>query len=192
MNHKSLQRRVFLQYFDDGIWDIFIGIILFCFGLGMLIDVGYLAGICAAVGITGVYQAKATYTYPRLGYVRFKNTKKYGMMGILALVLLLGVVIALLFGMDKSSPLIAWIRGNFHLVLALVWGGGFLAAAFLLNIPRFYIYAIGLSLALIASGWIGSIGMNLTLSGALISITGIFLFIRFIRQYPIEKAEEKS
>jgi hypothetical protein len=181
-----------MQYFEDGIWDIYIGIMLLCFGLGMLFDIGYLAGIWAAVGITGVYQAKASFTYPRLGYVRFKNTKKYGMIGITLGVLLLGVVVALLFGMDESSLLIAWIRGNFHLVLALVWGGGFLAAAFLLNVPRFYLYAVGLTLFMIVAGWIGSIVINLTISGALISMIGIILLIRFIRQIPLEKIEGKS
>jgi len=187
VNTKRIRQRVLLQYFDDGLWDINIGITLLLLGVGMLIDALYLAGIWPALGSVMVIKAKEHYTYPRLGYVKFMNSIKHGRMGIIASVLLLGVLIAIFTLMNQHLPLIEWIRMNFDLVLALVIGGAILAIAILLNITRVYVYSALVIFTLVFSRWIGSIGINLMLTGGLIILIGIYLLASFVHRYPVQK-----
>jgi len=189
MDAKKIQRRVMLQFFGDGLWDINIGITFLIIGLGILFDVLYLAGIWVVLGSTWVVQAKAHYTYPRLGYVKFKNTSKRIRMGVVSGLILLVLVISMLLLANKPSFLVHWIRVNFNYVLAIVLGGGLLAIAILQNISRIYFYSIGLILAMVLVDRVGSIGINLIIVGTLIALMGVLLLIRFVRKYPIQKIE---
>lgn len=183
---KAIQKRILLQYFGDGLWDIYIGSIILFFGIGIQLDLVYLIGAWAAIGITLIPYLKAHFTNPRLGYIKFKNSTQRGGISILVAILLLGFISMILFIIDRPSDLITWIKTDFNFFMAFLLGGMLLIAAALSNIPRLYFYAGLLSATLALSKWVGSIGGNLLVAGGAIMLTGIFLLNRFIRSNPIQ------
>ena len=60
---KELERKIFLQYFEDGFWDMYIGLVLLAFGLAILLDISYLTGVFAPVGIYFLREGKSKITY---------------------------------------------------------------------------------------------------------------------------------
>ena len=188
---KNLERNLFLKYFEDGFWDMYIGLLMVSFGLTILLDLGYLAGIFSSLGIFIPSIGKSRITYPRMGYIKFRKTKIRNISFILFGVMLLGVVLFFFFAGGRDSQITQFLRKNLLFVIGSVWGGALGLAAAFLNVNRYFIYAglvfMGVSLA----HWIGSLGLNLIMVGVLIIIMGMFILKKFIRNNPIIPAKSE-
>ena len=103
---KKIESNIYMKYFGDGLWDIFIGLVFLNFGLGILLDLPYLAGITAPLAYMGIKQIKTKITVPRIGYIQFKQTRKRLVALILAGMLLLGMIFFTIFMMNRESPLV--------------------------------------------------------------------------------------
>jgi hypothetical protein len=53
INLKEIQRKVYLTFFQDGLWDIFLGLFILAWGLSILTETAYLPG----VSFLGIYFA---------------------------------------------------------------------------------------------------------------------------------------
>jgi len=182
---KDLERKLLLRYFEDGVVDIYIGYVVAIFGLSILFDMAYLVGAFVAVGIFIPKILKSRYTYPRRGYIKIREAQRSGFAAVLLGVFMAGTFIFLLFGMGTSNPMVAFLRANMVYVIAVIWGGALSVVAAWRGIKRFYGYAAALAFAIIASQWIGSMGLNLLGSGVLIMASGLIMLWMFTRKYPI-------
>ena len=188
---KDLERKIFLQYFEDGFWDMYIGLILLAFGLNILLDIGYLAGIFALVGIILLRGGKSKVTYTRIGYIKFRNTNKRNIASILVGVLVFGLSILFFLTNGQTHPFTDFLKNNMLLVIGTIWGGALALAAALLSVKRFFLYAVLVFIVFLISDLIGSLGLNLSVAGIAITTIGIMVMVHFIRKYPIIPDNEK-
>ena len=111
------------------------------------------------------------------------------------------ITILIIFGMIAtwilsirgwSSSLPPFLRDyGFGLVVSLVMLGIFSAAAFFLELPRYYLYGILLASGMPLQAFLTGIyeGTAFILAGMIISGIGVYLFVRFLKAYPAKQEE---
>ncbi len=199
INLKEIEKKVFTSYLHDGMWDLYGGLILLGFGISMVIDWDYILLAFAAIAIVPLLIRKRILT-PRLGIVKFSperqaKTKKSRIFAIMTLTftMLLGMLFVVLFSTGTMPQwLDAWISDYF-----LVFFGGMQAAiittaAYIVSVRRFYVYALLVLFAFILASLLrpdDMEGIPIAVAGGLILLSGIVIFIRFLRHNPLPKGE---
>jgi MFS family permease len=186
VNLKEIQRKVYMSFFEDGVWDIFLGLFILGWGLSILTEAAYLPAI-SFVGIySSIWGIKKWLTYPRIGYVKFSSTSRrrittrFLVLGIA--VLLLGVVVALLWGIGERPQ---WLVDYFPILFSGMFAAVVCFAAYWFRINRFYMHAGLIFLGAVLHQWLdvqwefGFIG-----AGSIIVLVGLGFLIGFIRKYP--------
>jgi hypothetical protein len=187
---KSIERRVYLSYHGDGLWDLFLGLFFLGMGIFMILDQPYLMGALAAVVFPVANGIKKAITRPRMGYVEFSAERqakqkrgKTKMSILLTFTMLLGLVLFMAYSVNAEWGDIIKSLGliPFGLVLTLVIS----AVAAFFDLRRFYIYA-ALVLVMFITGHLLQTfpGIYFVLIGAIVTITGTIMLIRFLRKYP--------
>ncbi len=199
---KAVEKRAYRSTFEDGIYDIVLGIMLLVFSvipvmemLGLNRFYAYpLFIVLPLVSLVG----KKYITVPRLGAVEFGPKRKtrarlLGWIFAAALFLMAPVVIMVFAGGMQEGARTAstlWIlAGSAALPLLTM-------AAFFMDFPRMYIYLAVVSGAVVevefVSPVIGKIPgciVAFGLPGLVITIYGILLFSRFVKKYPVPGKE---
>jgi len=203
INLKELEKKAYKSTFQDGLWDIFLGMIFLGFSLTfiefnseseLLLKYFLIIAPWNLVAVLILILGKRYITIPRLGYVEFGPKRQKVEQKLRFFVIINIIVFALLLVLPLSGILGDLSLGNYSTALLI----GFLViwlplsiVAFILRFSRLYIYAImgGISFYLteilyplfgepydtiLSFGFIG---------GIIISI-GIILFIKFIQRYP--------
>ena len=199
---KEVEKKVFTSYFNDGIWDIYGGLILLGFGLTMLTGSVYLQLAFVTVAMVPLL-LKRRIVISRLGLVKFSpqrqaKTKKslVAAMIVLTATALLGFVFFVLFATDSMPQwLHTWMQNYF-----LVFFGGMMAvlvaaAAFLVGVKRFYAYAILIFIAFSIAAMLRMAdleGVPVTVAGGLVLLSGIWILVRFLRDNPLPGEETIS
>lgn len=204
---NQVKKRTLRYWFEDGLSETIIGAFFILVGLMFLIQAlaepgSLLAGLSGLgtallVGL-GVWLArlliqrlKERLTYPRTGYVCYYPPSILQR----ALSLILGLIIAVLFGwfiFSYSQELLAW--------LPFVEGLALAALSFVIGqragLFRFYLYAlvtllIGVVLSISGQGdYVGS-GWVFITSGLLMSLVGLVALARYLRNsQPVEEAPD--
>ena len=187
---KVLEKRMANRYMEDGIWDMYLGVMALAFGLGILLDISYLAAIMVSIGFAFQSMAKNMVTFPRIGYIKLRKAKKRGMSAILTGVLVLGMMIFLVFMLGDENPLRSFVKDNMLFFIAAIWGGAIALAGISFHVRRYLAYALLVFAAVILSDWIGNLGLNLIVAGLLVMITGLVVMVRFIRKYPVVSRQD--
>jgi hypothetical protein len=155
---KEAERRAFLLYFRDGLWDLFLGLVLLGLTAAVYLEeVGLgssswwmLIGFALAVGV--FLAGKWWISLPRMGLVRWGQKRKANLrrgVGILALWLLAGLLLFLLkergiLPQQPQLPLaaVAWLFSCL---------GAFSMGAYLADLPRLNLYGLIYAVAFPAS-----------------------------------------
>ena len=207
---KELERRAFRSTFQDGLWDIFLGLLLLNIGIGTIVG-GMLEE--AEMSLTWIvlmivplpflvliafWAGKKFITAPRIGLVKFGPQRKAKMRNLRAVlfVSVLLLVIMVFWGwaaMGNGLP--QWMRGIplplyvWPVQTIVVFG----LAAYFLDVPRFYAYGVlyGLPLPvgmlLVKNTDVTALGSVVITYGVPVGVMvliGMILFVRFLRQYP--------
>jgi len=212
---KAVEKKAFKATFEDGVWDLYLGVMLLPLVIFPLVHYALNADLMWAVlammliyalGFAGFRWLKKHVTQPRLGMIqpgpsRRKKLHTLRMVGAVAVVsvavLVLLTVFAnpltqiTVFGISLETvilgiPLVFW-KFTF---LAIIGAG---LAAWLLDFPRLLLYGVLLGIAIPVdsvyfseSGW-----MPFTSFTALLAIAiGSVLLVRFLRRYPLPQMEE--
>lgn len=187
---RKLVRRTYLSFFQDGLWDIFLGLFIVGWGVGMLTDMAYLVGSLFVCFYFIIWGLKRWLTYPRIGYVKLGDKEKKIRLGIsivLGIMVLIGLVFAFAFITDERPQ---WLMDYFPLIfsgmLAVVVSG----ISISLGVYRFLVYAMIIFIAGSIHQW-SDIKWAYTYTGAgsLIGLIGIIVLVRFIRHYPKQTEE---
>lgn len=203
---KELERKAFRSTFQDGVWDIFLGLLLLNMGGGTLLGGSQMSPLWSMVILTvfvgivllGFWAGKKFITTPRIGSVEFGAQRK-GKLRRVRLVLFLSVlmgVLMLLWGVGSSIGLLPYLAAELP-IAAYVWAVQcvvvFGVAAYFMDVTRFYLYGVLYALPfplgiLLAQNTdlTGAYSMALTFgsTGGIMVLVGVVLFIRFVRRYP--------
>ena len=190
---KEIQRKVYMTFFQDGLWDIFLGFFILGWGLAILTDLAYLPGVIFMGLYFAIWGVKKRLTYPRIGYARFSETSrrritaKFIILGVA--VLLVGVMVAVLWGTHTRPQ---WLADYFPLIFNGILAAIVCFVAYWARVKRFYGYAILIFLGAVFHLWLGiEWEFGFIGAGGSILLTGLGVLIIFLRKYPkmVEEAQ---
>lgn len=199
---KEIENRAYRSIFEDGIYDILAAIMFFILAWISVLDYlelptvyGYLFGIILIpLGVL----AKRFITVPRLGAVKFgvgrRKRKLYLLIGC-AVFIFLTLPIAPTPSIGGAAAGLAGFSG-IPLIVGFMMVPLIVLAAYFLDFPRLYIYALLISFGMIHSGflssWVG-IPYNSLISfgvpGIIIFLYGLVLLLNFMQKYPKSSPE---
>lgn len=203
INLKEIERKAWSAFYQDGLWDIFLGLLLLAMAISALLsDIGASQPLqygtliaLEALAILVLLVAKRLITVPRMGRVKFgpKRRRKLSKVSvILAISALLGVAF-FLAAQAITGNLSKWMTLEF--IFPAGWVVNciviFSLMAYFLDFSRLYViglmYAIAVPLDIVQREFT-SIDLTFAAFGApaaIILLMGAVVFIRFLRDYPL-------
>ncbi len=204
---KEIERRANYAVFQDGLMEVALGLFLFLWGGIMathIVPLGMLIVILTILFARPVLErVKQHLIYPRVGYVRLPGDPQATGKGIAIAAILM--IVFLLGALGISLAVLGIQAGrNFFLAYILPPVSGFMLAigpywlGRTYGLRRGYLWAVlfllgGIALPVlgIASGY-EAVGWLCTVMGLLILLTGIIMFMRFLRRYPPQPVETEE
>lgn len=209
---KEIEKRAFLSTYQDGIWDIYYGLIVICMtfflyhpssGYSPLNIFLMLASILGAYGL--FWAGKKWITAPRLGQVVFgdirKRKRKKMVIVLLILIALQAAVVGITtmgwldpaFG-EKLNQFLGKTDSGLLVVASigmLMVGSGMLVMVYFTDFSRGYYIAVLMAVAAFLMILFNR-PLIPVLIGVVIIIPGIVLLMRFIRRYPLTHNREEN
>ena len=188
---QKIERKTLLYFFDDGLWDMFLGIFIQWWGVAMLTGMSLLLGAGFVSIFFCIWAVKRRITYPRTGYVKVGVAEdsvgmRFIVAGIIAAVLVFTAVMVLLG--DSRPP---WLAGYFPMLIGGVTAFNVCVIAYWVRVKRFYLHAALIFIGAVFIQWLG-IGWEWGFIGAgsIIVLIGLGILIIFLRRYPKATPEE--
>ena len=196
---QDVEANVFRSTFQDGLMELYLGLMLLSFGSGPVLDALHLSEnatlvvgvISMMVLVMGLILLREYVVVPRRGRVRFGARRRHRQQRV-ALAIMISLYVA--FG-------ILYAAGTAHLPLGR-WGvlaifGGIIVLPFwlcahFLQVPRLYGYGVIVVVALLIGHALGSGLAALVVSGGVMMVIGIMRFVRFLRDHPLPPAAEAA
>lgn len=208
---KDAEKQVFrLATFEDGIWEIYLGsffILMSIYNLtrellGPAINAVFILGMSLLFAAVAVL-AKKRITLPRSGLVKLNaGTKKkikvanFIMIGlVLATFALLILSANSLLNEPNWERLPQWFSDfDIDLIFALIIVGIFCLIAYSSGIARFYLHGVLLGVGNFTTAILHAysdvqFGWPVALAGLIITVIGVSVLAKFIRDYPLPAAE---
>ena len=198
---RALEKKAWRSVFQDGLWDIFLGLLLMAFGLSAWLDrldlresmrMGIYIG-AEIIAMVVLFAGKRFITVPRMGMVKF-GAERQKRRNIVRLLLFISVLVGLAMWFLSSSLMkadgsILSGRWFFPLVwmlnMLMVFGLG----AYFLEYERLYIigflYALAIPLDAVIKS-VAKVDLDIYIfltCGLIILAMGITFLIRFLRDY---------
>jgi hypothetical protein len=205
---KELEKMAYRSTFQDGIWDVFLGIMLLNMAISVLLTTMGFTLLQSALGLAVISIPLTTFglaffilgkkyiTVPRMGYVEFGPKRKRNLRKsilVLSLSAILGLVV---FILTTSSKIPYDLRSKFpvvFIIFALNVIVVFSLLAYFFDFERLYIYAFLYAVPFVIGKHLqqitGSRYMLTTLlfiSSSIMIAVGLIFFIRFLKKYPRE------
>ena len=198
INLKEIEKKAYRSTFQDGLWDIYLGILLINLSILPWIVENYLSVMqVAMVGIFVTILAmiiffggKKLITVPRMGLIKFGQGRKAKLKKIRAVMFLSVIVGILLFIFAKYMTTIAGVPTPFLIFSAncrIVFGLG----AYFMNFERLYFYGFFYALPLpfgflmMKNSYpVENVILISIIPGLIMVIIGSILFFQFLRKYP--------
>jgi hypothetical protein len=209
INLREIERKAFRSTYQDGLWDIYFGLVVTAMAIFMYRPPeGYaptnillaMGTIALAGGLLGL--GKKLVTLPRMGQVRFgpaRQRRKVTLAVILGLVVLVHSGIVGLTALGWLNPQVSAKINSILLdrdlmdlavasIGALFVGPSMILIAYFNDFTRGYYIAVMMSLAVFIMIWLNQ-PIYPILMGALIILPGVVLFVQFLRNYPLPRWE---
>jgi hypothetical protein len=204
---KEIERNVFRSTFQDGLLDIAIGGFLLVFAIGPFLTpyLGDFWGTVVAflplwvILFPALWLIRQRVVKPRIGFVKYGPWRASRMMhfNVVILTILVFSLILGILSMVEFAAVPGWIHtARFSLIFLIV----FSIAGYFLDFTRLYIYGVLVAFAPL----IGELlyvylkiphhGFPITfgLTSVAIITTGLFLFVRLIRDHPLPASQAGS
>lgn len=201
LDTKNLERRAWTSYYQDGLWDIYLGLLLFILAV-MSSAIGGTTAVRLSLYLVlmgGAYllfwAGRRWITLPRLGRVKFgaerrrKKTRLTLVMSAFVLlnVLLIGLTVAANNDPDTWGRLMP--RGlALQLFIAVFVGSVMAVIAYFNDLARGYYFAVVFALTFAAVEMLDNPAL-FWVGGALVLIPGLVLLMRFLQQHPLPPGE---
>jgi hypothetical protein len=205
LNLKEIERKAFRSTFQDGLWDIYLGLIVIAMSMFIYRPPdGYSAMniivmlIMFVLAYTLFRLGKKYITIPRMGQVQFgylRKQKKRTMAIILGVfvVFQIGLVGLTAFGWanPETGAKFNALMGDSDLIIvaaigSFIVGTSMIVNAYFSDFPRGYFIAMMMALAVFLMIYLNQPIYPITIGG-LIIIPGLVLFLRFLMKYPLQQ-----
>lgn len=205
---KELEKKAWVSTFQDGLWDIYIGLIIMglgfpwlggFFGLPETVDVLVTIFSWDIGAMIVLFLGKNYITKPRMGFAKFGQIRKkrnkllalfLAMMVAFTIITLIFTLIGM-FQIQLPGFLVMLIIGLLFITLP------FSILAYFIQLKRLYLYAIvgglGLSLSEFLTPLFGPPYNDIIPfggTGLVITISGLTLLVKFLRKYSTKQDEE--
>jgi hypothetical protein len=203
INLKELELKAWTSYFQDGLWDIFLGLLLLAMAIGALLsDIGVPEAWSTTIYVTLMvlsmlilWAGKRFITLPRMGRVKFgpkRKAKLNWVRVVLFISILAGAGVFLVaLAMNTNRP--EWLNAAFFFPAAWMVNAivVFSLGAYFLDFNRLYLigvlYAVPVPLDILFHKFAS---MDLTffaigIPAIVILIVGSVMLVRFLRDYPL-------
>jgi len=204
LNLKELERKAWRSFFDDGLWDIYLGLLLALMGVSAFMNtleltetmhMGIYIGLLIIV-MLGFWAAKRFITVPRIGRVKFGTERKKRRIKtslVLFVSVVFGFIMFLLLGgvargeISRELPWDVIIPAAWALNMLLVFGlmGYFLEFERLYFIGLVYAIVLPLDFILRKIAELQIVPFMFLFAGLLIMVVGVIYLARFLQNYPI-------
>ncbi len=188
LNLKELERKAFRSFYQDGIWDIFFGLMMFAmYAFTFFNDnmdneaLRVLSLILLEIfAVFFLIYGKKYITAPRLGEVQFGPQRKRKMIYIF-IVNLVALILGVLFYFGRNWLAIDTAQSELLIPLGFGVWIAFLTSimAYFLDFNRLYIYALIYG-ATFAAVMLFDIPILFLVAAVLILLPGIIIFTRFL------------
>lgn len=200
---KELERKAWTSSFQDGLWDIYLGLLLLSMAVwALLSDVGFSESLGMAIFIglevlamLVLWAGKKIITIPRMGRVRF-GPKRKAKLNWVRVILFISVLVGagvFVAGLATSANRPEWL--NATLIFPAAWMVNaivvFSLGAYFLDFNRLYLigvmYALPVPLDIMFREFT-DIDLSFIAFGVpavVILLIGTVVFIRFLRDYPL-------
>ena len=187
---KKIEHKTYMSYFQDGWWDILLGIFLLGWGIGILTDTAGYTGIWFVPAYWIIWGLKKRLTHPRIGYVKVARERKtLAWLAIAGVVTLLIAIIAYFLVVSGSMPVFA--KGYFMFLFGAINAAVASAIAYWWQVNRWYAYTVLILLGVSSYQWLDfSLPFSFIIPGSVIILSGLVILIRFLRKHP-KLAEER-
>ena len=207
INLKELERKAFLSTYQDGLLDMYLGLIVICMSFFLYRPAtGYsplnivLMLACMAVACALFLAGKKFITLPRMGQVKFgekRARRKKTMALVLGVVVLIQVAFLGIQSIGWRNPefgatLNAFLQEKNAMDLAvatlgsLFVGPSMILIAYFMDFLRGYFIAVMIALAVFLMIYLNQ-PIYAIIIGILIAVPGVVLFLRFLHKYPLHK-----
>ena len=207
INLKELERKAWRSFYQDGLWDIFLGLLLLAMAISALLsDIGASEPVqlgimiaLEALAILVLFVGKRRITVPRIGRVRFGPKRKRRLSKVRVVLAISVLVGAALF---VAGPVLTGKLSRsmtFEFILPAGWVVNCLVVfslmAYFLDFSRLYLIGVLYALAVpldIMQRELSSIDLTFVAFGfpaAVILLMGAVVFTRFLRKYPLSAGE---
>jgi len=202
---REVEKRTYMSYHQDGLIDMFVGVYVLLFGLGILFSTVtdfsmwfVIPAIFPAVMVPIWISVKKQITMPRIGYVKLGSRGANKLMAIFIGLMVAGLGTFMAFTFASTSQ--AWaltlrnlIVSNGMIIIGI--GAAIISGlfAYTMGLKRLYAYGL-LTLVLFFTGHyiIIPLAYLLVIIASAIIINGAILLIRFIRKYPLAQGDDKN
>jgi len=198
---NEVKRKVSSAYFEDGLWDILLGVFIIMLSVpySLLIP---LLGYC--VGYFVLKRIRHKVTYPRAGYMKINGNRRLAIMPLLGIFIFIGFLLLNYLEyivVSYYSTSSSWWTGWLQMLPAVALPSVVAFVAYYFKVKRWYWYAILSLLSFIIAGWFWSNSMRSSMfytfvgPGAIVILAGMIIFVRFIRNNPkmvVEELDEQT
>jgi hypothetical protein len=207
---KELERKAFRSTYQDGLWDLYIGVLTAINGVFFALpDPGEASTVRIMIMAAAMFlswflfwTAKRKITLQRLGQVKFgahRQRRKVTLTIIMCIFVVLTILLVVLPSIALAVPSVKAViegilpGGRISSLLLGGFLGVFLALIFAViayynDFPRGYYIAAVIGLSFFLALWLRNFTFLLA-GAALIAIPGCVLLIRFLREHPLPVQE---
>jgi hypothetical protein len=186
---KNLEKRSksIWKFFEDGIWDIFLGMLIIWLGLMMFYRWSGWFTLVLIVFPIIPFVLKKSFTLPRVDQIKQKPKKRRA---IIEIGLIVFAIIVILLLIVKKEPGLAgvfsYIKENGILVLGAVLGTLTWYVAYALGFQRLYFYGLLIFVGFFFEFWLTTekTFSFSVFSGIIILLSGSYLLIQFLKAAP--------
>jgi len=208
INLKELERKAWRSVFQDGLWDIYLGLLLMALAIyallsktklpeaqQMVIYIGLMA-----LSMLVLWAGKRFITLPRMGRVKFGprgKTRRRKAAVLLAISVLVGALVSIVTSLGLKGNLSDGLP--LHLVVPAAWALNMLVlfslGAYFLDYDRLYLIGVLYALAVPLLIWLDEFAgiklgfIALAVPAGIILIVGLVVLVRFLRDYPLPAEE---
>ncbi|MFX1510188.1 MAG: hypothetical protein ACFFBR_07800 [Promethearchaeota archaeon] len=208
----ELARKVQRAYYEDGLADLFMGIIFL--GIASLCtllayNVTFLWIIILTLNplfyLPLIERAKQRWVYPRAGYVKPKPYQKMSTR-VVVLILVFAIILLFLppmalFLLSSYAGLFFWLIWIAPVTMSVLISIGPFVIAHRYHIGRYYLFALLLPVIGVIVPWLNlsfpsayaafftTLAIQTAVFGLLGLLSGTVLFLRFLHRYPVESID---
>jgi len=186
---KKIKRKVYMSYFQDGLWDIFLGFFLLGWGVTVWFDLPWLPGAIFIGFFWLVLGLKKKSTYPRIGHATPTKQRNRILKIVIAGVVVLVAIIVVLPIVNGGE--IQFLRNYFEFLFGSMIAIAVALIGYWWRIYRWYLYAGMLFLFFVFNQWSDlSFSLSFIMPGGIFTLCGLAILYRFLRKYPVISEED--